>query len=47
MRYINEVLVSCASVQLIQSSAQKSIAVVKNKKELDSNVDTCVLVEQN
>ena len=43
MRYVYEVVVSCTSVQRVQVSAQKSIAVVKTKLELELHADTCVV----
>ena len=43
---VDEYSASCASVWTVQSSAQKSLAVVKTKIVLDSHADVCVIGNQ-
>ena len=44
MRNVDEATASCASVKTVQLSAQKSLAVVKTKMELNSHADKYVVV---
>ena len=43
MSCVDDEPVICSSLQTVQLCAQNSLAVVKPKKELDSNADTSVL----
>ena len=46
IKCVDDYTVSCANVSTVHLSAQKSLAVVKSKIELDSHADTCVLNDQ-